>query len=79
LGSIVAMSGTLYGRLLLAFKILLFLGMVIVALINRFRLALRISGGFGALGGLGCTVLEQSLGPAVLAIISILGTWPPST
>src|SRR5262249_18655613 len=41
-GSLDAMIGTPYGRLL-AFKILLFLGMVVVALINRFRLVPRIS------------------------------------
>jgi copper resistance protein D len=79
LGSIGAIFGTSYGRLL-AFKILLFLVMVVVALINRFHLAPRISGGSAALGALGRTVaLEQSLGLAVLAIVSILGTWPPST
>jgi copper resistance protein D len=78
LGSIEAMFGTPYGRLL-AFKILLFLAMVVVALINRFRLAPRISDGSGALGALGRTVtLEQSLGLAVLAIVSVLGTWPPA-
>jgi copper resistance protein D len=77
-GSLDAMFDTSYGRLL-AFKILLFLAMVIVALINRFRLAPRISHDSGALRALGRTVaLEQGLALAVLAIISVLGTWPPA-
>src|SRR6266478_1198789 len=77
-GSLDAMLGTPYGRLLV-FKILLFVAMVVVALVNRFRLAPRISHDFGALRALGRTVaLEQSLGLAVLAIVSVLGTWPPA-
>jgi copper resistance protein D len=77
-GSLDAMFDTPYGRLL-AFKILLFLAMVVVALINRFRLAPRISHDSGAISALGRTVaLEQSLGLAVLAIVSVLGTWPPA-
>jgi putative copper resistance protein D len=77
-GSLEAMLDTPYGRLL-AFKILLFLAMVVVALINRFRLAPRISCDRAALRALGRTVaLEQSLGLAVLAIVSVLGTWPPA-
>jgi putative copper resistance protein D len=77
-GSLDAMLDTPYGRLL-AFKILLFLTMVVVALINRFRLAPRISGEVSALRALGRTVaLEQGLALAVLAIVSVLGTWPPA-
>src|SRR5947207_15687451 len=77
-GSLSAMFGTPYGRLL-AFKILLFLAMVVMALINRFRLAPRISRDVGALGVLGRTVaLEQGLGLAILAVVSVLGTWPPA-
>jgi copper resistance protein D len=77
-GSLDAMFDTPYGRLL-AIKILLFLAMVVVALINRFRLAPRISHDSGAIRALGRTVaLEQSLGLAVLAIVSVLGTWPPA-
>jgi putative copper resistance protein D len=77
-GSLDAMFGTPYGRLL-AFKILLFSGMVVVALINRFRLAPRISQEVSALRALARTVaLEQGLGLAVLAIVSVLGTWPPA-
>ena len=76
-GSLAAMFDTSYGRLL-AFKILLFLAMVVVALINRLCLAPRIFRDPGALGALGRTIaLEQGLGLAVLAIVSVLGTWPP--
>jgi len=65
-GSLGAMVSTPYGRLL-AFKILVFLVMVVVASINRFRLAPRISGDPGALRALARTIaLEQSLGLAVL-------------
>src|SRR5262249_49090498 len=67
-GSLRAMFETSYGRLL-AFKILLFLAMVVVALINRFRLAPRISHEVSALRALGRTVaFEQGLRLAVLAI-----------
>jgi copper resistance protein D len=77
-GSLDGMFDTPYGRLL-AFKILIFLAMVVVALINRLRLAPRISHDSGAIRALGRTVaLEQSLGLAVLAIVSVLGTWPPA-
>jgi putative copper resistance protein D len=76
-GSLGAMFGTPYGRLL-ALKILLFLAMVVTALINHFRLAPRISRDAASLGALGRTVaLEQGLGLAVLAVVSVLGTWPP--
>src|SRR5437868_10918986 len=76
-GSLGAMLNTPYGRLL-AFKILLFLVMVVVASINRFHLAPRLSEDPGTLRALGRTVaLEQSLGLGVLAIVSLLGTWPP--
>ena len=77
-GSLGAMLGTPYGRLL-AFKILLFVAMAAVASINRFRLAPRISDDPGALRALRRSVaLEQSLGLAVLGVVSVLGTWPPA-
>jgi copper resistance protein D len=77
-GSLRAMLGTSYGRLL-ALKILLFLGMVAVALINRFRLAPRISQDDLALNTLSRTVgVEQGLGLCILAVVSVLGTWPPA-
>jgi putative copper resistance protein D len=77
-GSLDAMLGTPYGRLL-ALKILLFLAMVVVALVNRFRLAPRVSSDPAALTALGLTVgLEQGLGLLILAVVSVLGTWPPA-
>jgi putative copper resistance protein D len=77
-GSLGALLGTAYGHLL-AVKMLLFITMVAVASINRFHLAPRISDELGTLGALGCTVaFEQSLGLAVLAVVSVLGTWPPA-
>jgi copper resistance protein D len=77
-GSLAAMFDTSYGRLL-AFKILLFLAMVVLAVINRLCLAPRIFRDPGALRALGCTVaLEQGVGLAVLAIVSVLGVWPPA-
>jgi copper resistance protein D len=77
-GSLRALIGTPYGRLLVV-KILLFVTMIGVASINRFRLAPRIPEDPGALRVLGRSVaLEQSLGLTVLGIVSVLGTWPPA-
>jgi putative copper resistance protein D len=77
-GSFRAMLDTPYGRLL-CLKIFLFLGMVALALINRFRLAPRISRDPSALRALCRTVgAEQALGICILAVVSILGTWPPA-
>jgi DNA-binding beta-propeller fold protein YncE len=51
----------------------------VAASINRFRLAPRISDDPGALRALSRTVaIEQSLGLVVLAVVSILGSWPPA-
>jgi putative copper resistance protein D len=77
-GSLAAMFDTSYGRLL-AFKILLFLAMVVLAVINRLYLAPRFFRDPNALRALGRTVaLEQGLGLAVLAIVGVLGVWPPA-
>ncbi len=79
-GSVDAMFGTPYGRLL-AFKILLFLVMVVVALINRFRLctaALPRPRSRSEHWAARRCILEQTLGLAVIAIVSVLGTWPPA-
>ena len=80
-GSIHALLGTPYGRLL-GLKILLFLAMVAVALFNRFRLLPRLrrepqtSATIAALTRL--VLFEQGLGLAILAVVSVLGTWPPA-
>jgi len=80
-GSVEALTGTPYGRLL-SLKILLFLIMVVLALINRFRLLPRLRREpqpSAPLAALARSVLfEQALGFAVLAVVSVLGTWPPA-
>jgi copper resistance protein D len=80
-GSIQALVGTPYGRLL-SLKILLFLAMVAVALFNRFRLLPRLrreAQASAAAAALARSVLfEQGLGFAILAVVSVLGTWPPA-
>jgi putative copper resistance protein D len=80
-GSFGALVGTAYGRLL-GLKILLFSVMVVLALINRFRLLPRLrrepqpSAPIAALAR--SVLFEQALGFAVLAVVSVLGTWPPA-
>jgi putative copper resistance protein D len=79
-GSVEALAGTLYGRLL-SLKILLFSVMVVLALTNHFRLVPRLhreppSAPIAALAR--SVLFEQTLGFAVVAVVSILGTWPPA-
>jgi len=80
-GSTHALVGTPYGRLL-ALKILLFSAMVTVALFNRFRLLPRLRREpqpSAIIAALTHSVLfEQGLGLAILAVVSVLGTWPPA-
>jgi copper resistance protein D len=80
-GSTQALVGTPYGRLL-GLKILLFLAMVTLALFNRFRLLPRLrreAQAAAAAAALARSVLfEQGLGLAILAVVSVLGTWPPA-
>jgi putative copper resistance protein D len=80
-GSFRALGDTAYGRLL-AFKIALFLAMVGLALVNRFRLVPRLSGTGTAIVPLRAlyrsVIAEQALGLAVLAVVAVLGTWPPT-
>jgi len=80
-GGIDRLTGTGYGRLLLA-KIVLFLLLVVLAAVNRFILVPRIDREGAPLAGttalLWAIGLEQALGLAILAIVSILGTWPPA-
>ena len=80
-GSTRALVGTPYGRLL-GLKIVLFLAMVAVALFNRFRLMPRLrreAQASAAAAALARSVLcEQGLGFAILAVVSVLGTWPPA-
>ncbi len=77
-GGFGALFETPYGRLL-AVKISLFLAMVGVALGNRFRLAPRILDESAPVDMLARAIFaEQALGLAVLAVVSVLGTWPPA-
>ena len=80
-GSTRALVSTPYGRLL-GLKILLFLAMVAVALFNRFRLLPRLRRAAqpsATIAALARSVLfEQGLGFAILAVVSVLGTWPPA-
>jgi putative copper resistance protein D len=80
-GSVEALTGTPYGRLL-SLKILLFLVMVVLALINRFRLLPRLRReplSSAPVAAFARSVLfEQAFGFAVLAVVSVLGTWPPA-
>jgi putative copper resistance protein D len=81
-GSFEALLGTPYGRLLLV-KIALFGAMVALALSNRFRLLPRL-GDAGADSAstlralLRSVAIEQVLGLAILAVVAVLGTWPPA-
>jgi putative copper resistance protein D len=81
-GTIPALVGTEYGRLLLA-KITLFVAMLIVASVNLLRLTPRLASTAGAAtsetaGQLRRNALiEAALGLAVLGIVGLLGILPP--
>jgi copper resistance protein D len=81
IGSVGGLIGTPYGRLLLV-KIALFLLMVILAVINRFVLVPRIKEEGKPIAGTVALIwtigTEQALGFAIIAVVSILGTWPPA-
>jgi putative copper resistance protein D len=80
-GSFEAFATTPYGRLLLL-KITLFVAMIGLAFINRFRLVPRLSD--AALASVSrrtlcrSVIAEQALGVAILGVVSVLGTWPPA-
>jgi copper resistance protein D len=80
-GSFGAFVTTPYGRLL-AVKIALFLAMIGLALVNRFRLMPRLSNGETALVPLRTlsrsVLAEQAIGLLILAVVALLGTWPPA-
>jgi len=76
-----AFGTTTYGRVL-ALKLALFLGLVAVATVNRYRLMPRIARqpepDAPLLARIGRNVVvEQALGLLVLAAVSVLGTLPP--
>ncbi|MBV9861179.1 MAG: copper homeostasis membrane protein CopD [Alphaproteobacteria bacterium] len=79
-GTPAALAATPYGRLLLV-KIALAAAMVGLALGNRFRLLprLRKPEPHASVAALARSVVaEQALGAAILAVVSVLGTWPPA-
>jgi copper resistance protein D len=80
-GSLHAFIATPYGRLLIV-KIVLVLTMVGLALVNRFRLLPRLrtdaSGLVPLRALLHSVIAEQALGIAILAVVALLGTWPPA-
>jgi putative copper resistance protein D len=79
-GTVPALVGTGYGRLLLA-KIGLFIAMLIVAAVNLLRLTPRLAAGGAVLRTVGRlrtnAGIETALGLGVIAIVSVLGTVPP--
>ena len=84
LGSPAALVDTDYGRLLL-FKVALFLAMLSLAAVNRFRLTpilqqkLNASAATDAMRHLRAhTILEAALGLLVVAVVGLLGTLSPS-
>ncbi|MGE3782210.1 MAG: copper homeostasis membrane protein CopD, partial [Alphaproteobacteria bacterium] len=79
-GSVGGLTRTPYGRLLLV-KIALFLLMVALAAMNRFVLVPRIDreGAPTGADALMWTIgIEQIFGLAIIAAVSLLGTWPPA-
>ena len=84
-GTVPALVGTEYGRLLLA-KIGLFIAMLIVAAVNLLRLTPRLASADGGTRNVvrrtvfqlrRNSLIEASLGFCVLAIVGALGTLPP--
>jgi copper resistance protein D len=82
-GSIPALVGTDYGRLLLT-KIAFFLAMVCIAAVNRTNLTARLTGAPTSaaarvtLRQLGRnSIIETTFGLIILVIVSVLGTMPP--
>ena len=80
-GGFTALVAMPYGRLL-SLKIVLFLVMVGMAFVNRFRLMPRLSQPEAATSPLRAlcrsVAAEQALGLAILAVVAVLGTWPPA-
>ena len=87
-GSVPALVGTDYGRLVLI-KLALFLAMVVIAAFNRLRLTPRLVRAAGAalapvkgngLRALACnSMIEATLGLAIIVIVGALGTTPPGS
>ena len=80
-GSFDGLVDTPYGRLLLV-KLALVAAMVAMALGNRFCLLPRVTGSMDPAPPLRAlyrsVAVEQGLGLAILAVVAVLGTWPPA-
>jgi len=80
-GSFDGLVATPYGRLLLV-KLALVAAMVALALGNRFRLLPLLREAADAVPPLRAlwrsVAAEQALGLAILAVVAVLGTWPPA-
>lgn len=80
-GNFDGLVDTPYGRLLLV-KLALVAAMVALALGNRFRLLPRVTGSVDPAPPLRTlcrsVAIEQALGLAILAVVAVLGTWPPA-
>ena len=82
-GGVAALTGTVYGRLLIA-KVVVFLGMVAIAAVNRLYLtpALMRADAAGAARALRHlrrnAAIEAFAGAAVIVIVAKLGTLPPA-
>jgi copper resistance protein D len=84
-GSIPALVGTDYGRLLLL-KIALFLGMVAIAAFNRLRLTPRLVQNADVPAAQAArrqlrrdATIEAAMSAAIIAIVAVLGTLPPAS
>jgi putative copper resistance protein D len=79
-GTVPALVGTGYGRLLLT-KIGLFVAMLMIAAVNLLRLTPRLARGGAVLRTVGRlrtnALIETALGLGVVAVVSVLGTVPP--
>jgi putative copper resistance protein D len=80
-GSVAALFGTVYGRLLLV-KIALFLAMLAIAAVNRTRLTPQLVAGGTAAGPAlrrlrANALTEAVIGALILFIVAMLGTLPP--
>jgi putative copper resistance protein D len=77
-GSVSALVGTTYGRLLIA-KVALFAAMLGIAAVNRFGLTPRLPDEPAMRELTRNALIEAGLGILVLAIVGVLGTLPPGS
>jgi copper resistance protein D len=78
-GSLPALVETPYGQVLMI-KLGLFLVLITIAAINRFRLTPRIAGedAFAARSLKRNTFMEAAIGAVILTVVGVLGTLPPA-